>query len=276
MDGKKLKNIVIIILALVNLFLLSIVLLDRGEARARQSELRENTLSYMRRSGVTPGSQLELELDIPGQFSARRDVTLEFEAAQNLLGEVELAEPGGSVRVYSGEFGNATFWGGGNFELHFTDGPAESLDLEKQTRELLFKLGMYASREVLVTDDGNGGKTVTALCTVNSLPVWRAEISVSFLDGYAVSITGYRPFDTVSAPDVSESLDPVSIITRFLEYARTEGLEPGEILELEPGYDVTETASGESYFDPVWRVSTDIGDFYLSGLTGRYFRSGNL
>ena len=61
---------------------------------------------------------------------------------------------------------------------------------------------------------------------------------------------------------------PVAPPLRFLELLRERGQVCSQIRSFTLAYFFTATAAGDGTLEPVWRIVTETGDFYLNAITG--------
>lgn len=273
MDGAKLKNYIIILLAAVNLFLLSIVVMQRNEtAEIKREALADIRAVFESRGiGIAPG--VSLDFDTPSQYAMQTGPEQELSSVKRLLGDVTLEGSEAFFNYYSGEKGNATFRSSGFFEVTFG---AELFplaeDAVKQTLDILSLLGISGdagAAKIIIDPSSPSVTTVRTNCMWRGLPVWRSDLSATFIGGSLYRVEGYRLLDIVTERSSGDALELVTILVRFLELIESSRSEVGEIQEIAQGYIVSNTAAGDSYLDPAWRIETDSGTFYLNGLTGK-------
>jgi len=132
------------------------------------------------------------------------------------------------------------------------------------------KLGISCSNaEPDVKTDGDS-TTVTLYCSYKNTPVYDSRIIFSFYGDSLRIITGKRPLDTESQVSSVESyLDSVTVLMKFLESVRTTGDVCSEINDLEIGYYINPSASGDCTLKPVWRIQTNSRPYYIDAQTGK-------
>ena len=121
MEWPKLKNIIIILLACVNLFLLVLALHREHESQGYSESAREDAITVLWNA-----CRIELDRDLlPEDMTlpvmvVERDPELERQQAAVLLGE--LSDDGGDAMRYEGALGTAQFYINGAFSAEFHPG----------------------------------------------------------------------------------------------------------------------------------------------------------
>jgi len=270
MDTSKIKNLILIILLLVNGVFLAILLSDAAESRRVKQQTADSVTAVLAENGIALTAAADLTADSPPQITLERDLEREKKAIEGLLGPTTVESRGGNTYAYYGEKGQALLRGTGEFELLLNAGEVDAgRSVEQTARSVLRKLGMEPTPEALtVQRDESDLVTVTACCAREDCRVFNARVSLLFSQDSLILILGQRLFDAESARSAQTGLDVPTVLLRFLELARREGYVCSEIQALEPGYLVSAQLSGAGSLRPVWRIQTDTGEYFLSGLTG--------
>ena len=142
-------------------------------------------------------------------------------------------------------------------------------DAEAEARQMAADLGievLSGSGTAQVNMSGDGG-SVVLFCAHEGVLIANCRLVFTF-GGDSVVIEGTRPLDTVSPSGEAELLDAPTSLMRFLELLRERGQVCSEIRSFTLAYFFTATAAGDGTLEPVWRIVTDTGDFYLNAITG--------
>ena len=120
MEWSKLKNIIILMLAAVNVMLLVLVLSRQWESRSYSENAREDAVAILWETGRirVERDALPDEMDLP-VLTVTRDPELELRQAEALLGALS-GEP--SSMRYEGERGTAQFYANGGFSAELEAG----------------------------------------------------------------------------------------------------------------------------------------------------------
>ena len=118
MDRSLLKNIIIIILVLVNAFLLASLLLRQNSALHSQRQTEEQLIELFAADGMTLEKKALSQKTPPPSFVLNRSIAREREAAAYFLGSNLIQEDqGGGTYTYTGDSGVARFRSNGSFEV---------------------------------------------------------------------------------------------------------------------------------------------------------------
>lgn len=264
MKTARLKNIVILLLVLLNAFLLFLLLSRRMEARnASDRALRSLTELYAK-SGITlPASVIPEEVELP-DVDPLRDTAAELAFAGALLGQSTARDAGGGIHRYTGEHGECLFRASGTVESELS----RAVEDPAAFSESFFDTVGYAPVE-LALQDGSG--TASAVRMLERGAVFNARLTLRFEGGTLTGVSGsFLP--AVTAYEAVDGPDAVTALMRFLDYCGQNGVVCTEILSLEQGYLLLSSASVPARLVPVWRVGTDVNNYYVNYLTGEVTR----
>lgn len=278
MEGSKIKNIVIVILLLLNVFLLVLSggrrladVKSRDQARtAAIAAIRANSIGLD--DDVVP-KQMEL---LPVQTA--RDTAREGELAVALLGEDVVREHrGGEVYRYSGARGSVQFHSTGEIEASFERNafPLERAEAGRQAAEVVALLGC----EVLVTKEtlsANGTGTVTMVQTLDEVKVVDCVLTATCRDGELIGLSGLRLLDKTETAGKEKSVSVSTAIMRLYTGLKRLGDIYSRIETIEPVYARELKRAGSVRLTPMWAVHTDTGDYMLNTVTGQLSRMSGL
>ena len=158
MEGAKLKNIVILILILLNAFLLVLSGGRRMQDARTREDARAAAIQVIRQDGVLLDEEIVPEQMALPPMRANRDTTAEKLQAQQLLGgAVETEVRGGEVYRYFNTAGWIQVHGTGQFTAQLADGtvPLGQENAREHAASLLSRLDMESRVE---TCDVTGGQ----------------------------------------------------------------------------------------------------------------------
>ena len=269
MEWAKIKNIIILILALLNLFLLALVAVREGRNVRYQDEARTGVLAALEKNGIT-----FLPEEIPADselspLSVTRSRSKEPAMAQAILGQAEREDAGGGVRVvYTGAGGSAAFSSDGRFtfELEPLGFALDEDRLEQDSAERLEQLGLQAVLAQTRTDGRDA--SLLYLQTWEGVPLFSCRITLTYHEGDLLRIEGER-LDGTAIPAAGEPLDTPTILLRFLAGMNKAGYICSRIDAMTAGYlSRVSAARPVVQLEPVWRIITDTGVYYVDCLTG--------
>lgn len=270
MDTSKIKNIIILILLAVNVFLFAALIGDRAQTRAVKTAAWEAAVEAVERAGISVSEDISADLATPSVYTLRRDMDSEREWLERVLGSVTAADLGGNIWFYSSESGQASVRGAGECDILFsTDSFGTGRSAAKSAAKVMKKLGLEPDEANAAVNSGRDGASVTLGCLWQGCPVYNAKVSFTFSEDYLVMISGTRIFDRQVQVSGEGVLDELSVMLRFVEAVSEQGFVCSSLSALDPGYIFSVAVSGEGTLNPVWRFTTDTGEIYINAVTGR-------
>ena len=273
MEWHRLKNIIILVLLLLNGFLLVLVGIRRGEAVRYDRAALEYTVE------VLAGRGIEVNLDglssaedlLP--LSLERDLEAEQKMASALLDEVVEADSlGGGLYIYQGALGEVSFRAGGGLSAVLADSPFwDTGSPEDQAAVLLREMGVSAQR--LGAETREGRMSIRFQQLWNKAPVFSCEVEFVYENGRLRTIQGTLLTAGQEIEEAGEVLSLPTALMRFLDGVTATGDVCSAIQSMEAGYRVTsQPLSGGVRLTAVWLISSNTADYYLDGATGALTR----
>ena len=269
MPWTKLKNIILLILALANLFLLTMVVSQELQARRAREQTWQGTVDFLARQGVQVDEAiLPRTVDLPPQ-TAQRDLEGERAAAQALLGgEVTMEALGGEVYRYYNDSGSIQFHSYGAFSAQLEPGafPAEGGPV-RTAQEALSAIGFQG--ELLE----EGADALLFRQTWEGAPLFNQEVTVRCSEeGLTALENGHRLVGEPREDPSRQTISASTALVSFLNGVSALGDVCSRMDAIQPGYAVTPALSGGMTLTPVWRVTTDTGAYQLDTVTGQVTR----
>ena len=265
MKPSRLKNIVIVILVLVNVFLLAL-LAGRGvQERAARRRAVSQLIALYDAGGVSlPARLIPSEEPHPAPIDPTRSPETEAAFAAALLGPCEAEDVGGGIYRYRGENGTCLIRASGAVEAELAL-PAED---PEAFFEGLFGAFGYA---VLASDVQDGSGAVTGVRMLPDGMVFNAQLTLDFSGGSLTSVSGsfVPPVDPL---DGTGGIDSVTALVRFLDYSRDSGEVCTAVSGVRSGYLLQSTASASQRLIPAWCIETDTNRYYVNITTGEVTR----
>ncbi len=267
MERSRLKNIIILILLLLNACLAGILLVRAAEAqRSRKYTAQELTQLFA-------SSDVSLELDqIPSDTppSARvlvRDASADQGIADFLLGgSAQETDEGGGLLSFSSQTGQGVFRANGVFTVSGHLSEEDPQDLCRKFCRL------FGYRELTFSLE-NGSGTAAAVQYYEGYPVSNATVEFRIEDHCLVSVNGYHLPDTYSAQETGDTavLTAATALTRLLE-ARSGGTVFSAVQGLSLCYELQSSTAVPMSLSPSWDIATDTGVYSVNCLTGAVSR----
>lgn len=270
MSASKCKNIIIIALVLLNLILLSVLVFDRLEsARAREAEIAALS-EVLRQRNISLGDDVDLTTEAPEACTVIRDSEADDRLMKKLVSYDYREDLGGNVIFYSSDYAQAIMRGTGEIELIYDDNSPElGADPAESVAKLMEKKGIELYEELAVQNDASYGLLLTIPCGVDGFCVFNSGLNFSISNSRLIMVRGTRVFDGRMISSGEDLIDGITAIMYFIEHLRSDGLGCSKITDLEPGYFMNVAVSGECSLKPVWKLTTDAGEFYINAVNGR-------
>ena len=264
MDRYLLKNIIIIILVLVNGFLLGSLSMRYWSAAKAQDQMEEQLVALFASDGM------ELDPDIisqdapPSSLSLSRDLDREQAAAAFFLGsDMAQGDQSGDTYTYSSKLGAASFRSNGGFDIVGTLSDADGEELCRR-----FCKDFSYSEPVFILDESGSG-SATAVCLHGKLPVYNCTITFTFDQGKLLTVSGtLLPEDASVITEDRELLSAPAALTTFQQARRESYMVATAVTGLTPCYELQGSTASALSLTPVWRIATDTSDYYVNCITG--------
>ena len=275
MEWPKLKNIIIIILACVNAFLLVLVLHRQQESQRYSESAREDAITVLWNTCRIGLDQALLPEDMAlPPMTVERDQALEQRQAAALLGTLT-GTPSDSMR-YEGTKGTAQFYINGSFSAAFAEGayPVEETTPEAFALALLETLEVEGEVVRAETDDWPRRAEVVLRQGWAGSPIFDCTATLIFQDGALREIQRDVSRRLVGAPraaDGPDCLDMVTLLLRFADYVKQNSRVCSQITGFTAGY-VLDAQSEPAQLVPTWYVTTDNGAYYWNAVTGEIYQ----
>ncbi|MCI8538505.1 MAG: hypothetical protein HFF18_07550 [Oscillospiraceae bacterium] len=270
MEWSKIKNIVLLILAALNIILLCIVLYRQQEARRYETELRASTVAVLADKGISVDEDTIPWEDRRATHTVRRSLEEEAALAEQMLGVCQLADT--SPYTYANAVGSVRFRTNGEFVLQYEgDSPfglAEQGAEAVHAGQVLEKLGLAA--EIIEVRNTEGSIVeVSARQVWDSGPLFDCVSVLEYRSGQLRQVSGKRLFGT---PDSGgqQSLTAASLLMGFMGELVSSGQVCNEITGVETGYTMTATLHDAAVLKPVWYITANTGLFELDAMTGSF------
>ena len=267
MSVSKIKNLILLILLLAVLGLLPAVVPVQaarvGAEKNVHEKLSELYASYglILDAGSLPASQTlySIELENP---SAKL-------AAQALLGSKASAQeaPARMLASYLSDGGVLQLSRSGELDARITDA-AVAHDLTRATRRYLRSMDFDISAISEPARESAGVYQITASQSLCGVPVFESALTFTYRNSALSRVEGtYYPAGEMVRVSEDACISCADALVALLASRDSLGWVGSEILSCEQGYVHSETASSAMRFVPVWRIETDAGSFYVSGMT---------
>ena len=264
MNRSRLKNIIIIILLLLNGFLLGSLAIREAAVRSARSRTAEQLIALFAEDDmILSGDAISADTP-PSPLSFTRDAAREEAVAAFFLGENSIKDSAqGSLHtIYTGEHGTARFRSNSSFEL---SGTLSQSDVEATCRSFCRTFSYDAPSFDL---DANGSGTAVATAMYNGLPVYNCTVTFVLTEGVLTSVSGtlLPAAGTATQPQKELLTAPAALIT-FQQYREESGASASAVTKTRLCYELQSSAVSLS-LSPSWCIETDIAEYYVNCSTG--------
>lgn len=248
MPASKIKNLIIVILVLANLFLLALVLPARRE-KAKQAQQEEAQIAALfSEAGVT--------LALPNVPTSQELYPIEIACAK----DAQLA----AAEKLAGERGRYTLDEYGMLEALY-DGATEAPDIlaDAQARLKATDLNCTALH---LSDDG---QSVSAYLKVSGMPVFTDPVTFTYQDNTLIRISALLavPRSAVRT-DRTSGISAEDALLAFYGSRMETGWVGSRITGMTQGYTAKSAVPEQTLaLMPCWRIETDTGAFLVDGMT---------
>ncbi len=273
MEWSKVKNIIILILVLINGFLLVLVGTRRSEVRRYEQSALTRSLQVLEENGIEADAQALVSRSGTVPAAAERDTAAEARLAGAILGEsVEGDHRGGGLYLYQNSRGQVSLRSGGEISLIPSDDSFwVAADPADHAQRLVQRLGLELEERDSTLSGGSG--TVTYRQRWNGAPLFSCQLVLSYEDGRLTGLSGTLLAADRAAEESVSLLTLPTVLLRFLDEIIKSGDVCSSIRAVEAGYRLIPSFSGAMRLSSVWKVSTNTADYYLDGVTGEFSRA---
>lgn len=260
----KLKNVILAVLLLTNLFLFALVISERMSGDSQEAEAREMAILFLQERGVPlEEDMVPRSLDLVALQGAEQ---IQEEAVVLLLGAVERSYGGETVR-YTSDLGFIEVSPEGNFYGNFTGAvlPVSQKSKEEHGALILEKLGL----DCLYLGEVSQGEGTLLVYNqiIQGIPVVDCEIHLYYEEGVLREIPKGRGFSgEFQEGDVGKGTIATALLQFFAQLGE-EGCE--EMYGIEACYLPAYQSGVGISLQPSWCFVTERGNFYWNSVTSR-------
>ncbi len=261
----KLKNVILAVLLLTNLFLLALVLSERVVGDSQELEARAMAIAFLEGQGMlVEEEKVPKVMDLAiQQLEWNREQ--EQWLVENIVGLVK-KETVGEVVEYTNEKGTFRFYGNGDFHglFHSQEFHQGELELAEHGGKILTELGI--EHQYLGEEAQGAGTKVVYVQLLEGVPLLDWEIHLYYEEGVLQSIPqGRRVLGALTEREERG----ISVATALMQFYYHFGNLCQEVREVSLCYQVSMPMSGSWLVIPVWKFETDTGEYYVNGLSGK-------
>lgn len=262
----RLKNVIILILALLNLFLLASLFMRKSAENQSRQLAKEQLVALFAADNIQIDPALISYQPPPSGKHLVRDTAREQAAAAFFLGDaLTYADQGGDIYTYTGGSGAAMFRATGSFDIVGTLS-SPSGDGQELCRQ--FCKEFSCSTPIFQLDEqGNG--TASALCQFSDLSVFNCAVTFTFHNDALTMVSGtLLPEAYTDSTAKGDLLSASAALTTFQQFRRENGGVVSSISDLYLSYELQSTPTAAMTLVPSWCIVTDTVQYYVNCTTG--------
>ena len=268
MERHRLKNVIILILVFLNLFLLASLLTQRIADQSAQRAAAEELSALFAADGMQldPGV---ISRDIPpNSQNVVRDATMESQVAALILGvTVSPVDQGGGITTYSESGNSVQFRSGGNFDTNLVNPISDGSHFCSS----FCKSFSYGPPQFNLDESGSG--TAIATQQREHLTIYNSVVTFTLENGSITAISGTIVSENYTPVlESQDMLSAVAALTAFQQSRQETGSVVSAISKMELCWEL-QNASSNITLAPVWCISTNTTNFYVNCVTGAVRRS---
>jgi len=261
LERARLKNIIILILALLNAFLLGSMAVQRLQAGSAQARLAQELSRLFASDGILLNAADIPTIPSPVTKTPVRSTDEDRLLAMFFLGnELNTQDEGGGIYTCRSSRGEAVFRSNGSFEIRLLADQQDAVSLvhtfceEFHYQDLQWNLFQ------------NSG-TISALQYVDGCPVTDASAVFRIENGHLLSVSGIHLPQASTVSDETP-LNAVTALTIFLQERRSSGVVISSVSKVYPCYRLQTTTASPMTLSPAWCIVTNTGKCYVNSSTG--------
>lgn len=267
METYRLKNIAILILLLLNIFLLLLLGYQYLQSRQTDSDTIEQLRTLFADNQLSLDSSVDILQTGLSPMRLARNTAAESSMAAALLGDGwESASQGGGIYSYTSPAGELQFRSGGSF-----DGTGLSLPVEDAAAFARSFCESFSYQDISLHTSGNS-TTVTGTQYVAGVPIRYCGITMTFQEGYLTAVSGSHISLENGQLEDSEQLTCASALVRFLDYRSSAGIICSRVTAVSCIYSLQGTSSSLR-LAPLWLIETDTYSYLVDASSGEISRA---
>lgn len=262
MERYRLKNIIILILVLVNLSLLSSLFYRQSKQQELLRRTEDELISLFAASDIDL-SRNAISWTAPSAcISMTRSTEREKNMAEMLLGSDFQETSQSGLNTYYTAADSLQIRANGTFEAKLSHAPQ---DTENFCRTFC---STFSFSEPVFSVDEEGSGSALAICRHGGKSVYNANAVFTLERGQITAVTGTLLPESGIGKEDENLLSCSAALTTFLQMRLSEGTVGSSILDTYPCYELQNTASSPLTLESAWCIETDVASYYVNCVSG--------
>lgn len=263
MDRYRLKNIIILVLLLTNVFLVGVLSMRQTSENTSHRQTAKQLSALFAADGMTLREEDIPSKAPPAGQTLSRSMELEESVASFFLGKNPArTDRGGEIYSYTGTQGGAAqFRAGGSFDIACASSKTDGVQLIRDfCQKFSYTEPVFSSGSSTAVASGRFERLNVSNCTVTfTLDSTGALVAVS---GTLLPQKG-----TELSFDV-QPLSASAALTSFQKMRRERQAAVSSIIAITPCYELQSTPATPMSLVPAWCIATDTGNYYVNCISG--------
>ncbi len=272
MEWPRVKNILIVLLAIVNVFLFAVYITSTIKDARNVEETIQNTVEVLNKRGfMIETNQIPRKGSVLYPISAERNRDNEEKIAKQFIGKCEYSEISGVTAVYKSEMGEARFKSDGSFEIMVKSIPQQA-DAKELAHLIAKRMNITISDEIQTSDE-YGNIHIVAMQTYLGIPVYNCKINIVVMSDNSAKIHGRRLGSKSDVLRGNPPQDITGVLVNLIEILNNNGIYSGKINAISGGFNISSGAGNAHneilYAVPIWKITVDGRDTYINAMNGK-------
>ena len=263
MSVARIKTIVIVALALVNAFFMTIIAVDNYSSARSERQAIESVCSILQSNGIRIDPDSIKTAGALRTMRTTRDIALEESIALVFLGEADITVQSLIYRYENPDRGYAEFSSGGNFEIQLNAGVITDTDGTLRTvQKVVRDMRLETSAPVLSLSPE--AEIVSVLSRHKGTDIFNCSIEFFFVGGNLQTVRGRYVAGAEPIEDSAGISNVGTALLGMLADVVKGDIECEEIIGVEAGYQHSVVGSfGEGVLTPSWLIITPSESFFV-------------
>ena len=261
LERVRLKNIIILILAMLNCYLLGSLAVQRLQAENAQARIAQELSRLFSADGIQLEATSVPFVASPSTRTPVRSTEEDRLLAVFFLGEsLNTLDEGGGIYTCRSSSGEALFRSNGSFEIRLLTPKQDAASFIQQFCK------QFNYQDLQWNFIQNTG-TASALQYVDGCPVTDAAVNFRIEDGRLTAVSGIHLPQT-STVSQEETISAATALNLFLQARRSSGAVISSISDMYPCYRLQTTSASPMTLSPAWCIITNTGKCFVNSSTG--------
>lgn len=261
LERVRLKNIIILILAMLNCYLLGSLAVQRLQAENAQARIAQELSRLFSADGIQLEAASVPFVASPSTRTPVRSTEEDRLLAVFFLGEsLNTLDEGGGIYTCRSSSGEALFRSNGSFEIRLLTPKQDAASFIQQFCK------QFNYQDLQWNFIQNTG-TASALQYVDGCPVTDAAVNFRIEDGRLTAVSGIHLPQT-STVSQEETISAATALNLFLQARRSSGAVISSISDMYPCYRLQTTSASPMTLSPAWCIITNTGKCFVNSSTG--------